>query len=117
MIFRKGLFLTLLGSLCWREVEDSYVSELHACTMSEEADVAGLIEHAWMVLSVHCEWIVVRSVWSYIVTLACLLDVAVDNHLTIYGNGDVVALYADFLSAPFAERLVYEALCRDDAVY
>ena len=84
--------------------------------MTEETDVARLVEHAGVVLVIYSVGIVVAAVGGNIVTLAGFLDIAVQNNLAIYGNCDVVALYANLLLAPFAQRLVLDALCRNDAI-
>ena len=84
--------------------------------MTEETNVAGLVEHTGVVAMVNSVGVVVASVGSYIVALASFLDVAIHNNLAINGNGDVIALNADFLLAPLAQRLVLDTLGRDNTV-
>lgn len=85
-----------------REVEDADGTKLQAGAVAEEADVTRLVEHARMVLMVNGIGIVLRAVGSHVVSLAGLLDVAIDDDFAIDGNGDVVALHAYFLFAPLA---------------
>ena len=61
--------------------------------MTEETDVARLVEHAGVVLVVDSVRIVVAAVGGNIVTLAGFLDIAIQNNFTIHGNCDAVALY------------------------
>ena len=85
--------------------------------MTEETDVTGLVEHTGMVMVVNGIGVVVASVGSYIVTLAGFLDVAIYNYLAVNGNGNVVALNADFLLAPFAQWLVLDTLGGYNTIY
>ena len=73
-----------------------------------------LVEHAGMVFVVNSVGVVVAAVWSYVVSLAGLFDVAIDNDFAIDGHGNVVALHADFLFAPFAKWFVLDALGWND---
>lgn len=84
--------------------------------MTEETDVSRLVEHSGMVPVVNGIGIVFTSVGRYVMSLAGFLDIAIHDDFTIDGNGDVVALYADFLFAPLAQRLVFDALGWDDAI-
>ena len=49
-------------------------------------------------------------------SLAGFLDVAVHDDFAVHGDGDVVALHADFLLAPLAQRLVLDALGGNHAI-
>ena len=67
--------------------------------MTQETDVAALVEQARVVLLVHSVRIGLRTILRHVVTLTCLADVAVQNHLTIHSNLDTVALHPDFFPA------------------
>ncbi len=94
------LLLLSFGSL--GKVKYAYVAELQSGTMTEETDMAGLIEHTGMVAVVNGIGVVVAAVGGYVVTLAGFPDVAVHNYLTVHGYGDVVALNTDLFLAPLA---------------
>ena len=53
---------------------------------------------------------------GHIVALTGFADVAVDKDFAIQGDGNVVALCADLLVVPLAQRLMLDALGRNDAV-
>ena len=99
-----------------REVEYTDSAELEACAMSEETDVACLVEHAWVVLVVNRVGVVVAAIGGYIMSLASFLDVAIYDDFAIHGNGDVVALNTDFLFAPLAQRLMLDTLGGDNTI-
>ena len=84
--------------------------------MTEETNVARLVEHAGMVAMVNGVWIVVTAVGSYIVSLTGFLDVAIHDDFTIDSNSDVVALHSDFLLAPLAKRFVLDTLGGNDTI-
>lgn len=107
----------LLALLLVGEVQYTHVAELHTCTMTEEADVAGLVEHARMVAVVHGVGILVAAVGSHIVSLASFTYITVHNHFSVDRHGDMVTLYTYLLGAPFAQRLVLDTLGRDDTIY
>ena len=84
--------------------------------MTQESNVTGLVEHTGMVAMVNGIGVGVAAIGSYIMSLASFLDVAVYDNLAVNSNGDVVALNADFLLAPLAQRLVLDTLGRDDTI-
>ena len=84
--------------------------------MTQESDVSLLVEHTGVVAVVSGVGVAVAAVGSYVVALASLAYVAVYDNFAVNDNGDVVALHADFLAAPLAQRLVLDALCGDYAV-
>lgn len=84
--------------------------------MTEETDMAGLVEHAGMVAVVNGIGVVVAAVGGYVVALAGFPDVTVYYDFAVNGYGDVVALNTDLFLAPLAQGLVLDALGGDDTV-
>lgn len=107
----------LLALLLVGEVQHAHVAELNACTMTEEANVASLVEHTGMVAMVHGIGILVTTIGSHIVALAGFADVSVHNHFSVDSYSDVVTHYANLFGTPFAQRLVLDTLGGDDAIY
>ena len=70
-----------------------------------------------MVFMVYCVWIVLASVWRYIVSLARFPDISVKYHFPINCNLDMVALGDNFLRIPSTEFAKFDMFGYDNAIY
>ena len=93
------------------------IAVLDTLAVSQEADMALLVEQTWVVAAINSVGVLVATIGSNIVALASLADVAIDDNFTIYDNGDVITLSADFLAVPLAQSAPLDTLCGDDAIY
>lgn len=107
---RVGLFCVLA------EVKDAYVAEFYARSVAAETDVAVFIEEADVIFMIRGIRIFFRPVGRYVVSLTCLADVAVGNHLPVDCDGNMVADGADFLGVPLLDGTKVEVLGDKDAV-
>ncbi len=81
----SGLLHRFLG--VFAQIKNTDVAETHTCTMTAEANIAILVEKSGVVFVVHGIRIVFSSVWSYVVSLASLANVAIGNNFSVHGNG------------------------------
>ena len=98
------------------QVKDADIAEADARAVAAEADVAVLVEQAGMVLMVYGVGVALAAVGRYVVTLAGLADVTVEDHLAVDRHADVVALGVDLFRVPCAEFTEFDMLWNDDAI-
>ena len=93
------------------------VAVLDTLAVTAQADVALLVEQTGVVELIYGVGVLVATVGSHVVTLSCGADITIDDNLTINRYGDAVALHADLLLVPLAQRAPLDALCGDDTIY
>lgn len=93
------------------------IAILDTLAVAAQADVALLVEQAGVVELIYSVGVLVAAVGSHVVTLRCGADVTIDDNLAINRYSDAVALHADLLLVPLAQRAPLDALCGDDTIY
>lgn len=84
--------------------------------MAQESDVAALIEQPRMVLVVNRVGVGSRAIFRNVMSLTGFADIAVENHLSVHGYRNMVALGPDLFGIPLSQGREFYTFGRDNSV-